>query len=500
MGWKKISVRGKMSAFFLVFFQISILALVMLGYQFNRAMNRMDVQTQDYYHITAFSDAFLMADRELEDMVRRPMHSALRVHAFEEARQEADGYLQKMSAGLTTEETERYLLVTAIRSGYSDYMENADAILTGLRAGERDERHYYRENAVTAAFLHKYTIDLLTHEISSGRAMHARSRNAINSMFYGWIAAFFAMNLAAIFGLFRLCDRAFLRPVRGISDALQSIEAGNFDIPDLETDREDEIARLVAVFNTMKHSTKQLVMTLREKNELEHALHLRVEADARRQQQLELARYAHLKSQVNPHFLFNTLNIISRVARVENAEKTEELIVSLARTFRYSLSSDAPKTTLAREMESIDDYMRLQQIRFGDRVRFAWRVAPGLDPNDMIVVPYTLQPFVENAIVHGLRDTVKGGKLRVTIGRREDALLLRITDNGEGMSRARLEAVRRFDAPQGGEHIGIYNVRYRLKLLSAESRLQIDSWPGYGTCVQILIPQGGLTNEDIGCG
>lgn len=488
----------------MVFFLISVMALGMLGYQFNWAMSLMDMQTQNYYNINAFSEAFLTADRELEAIVRSSINGEIYIQPFKEAQREADYYLEKVSEKLTTDETEQYLLITAVNSGYSYYMENAAVI---LEERQRDENghvkrnaRYYSENAVTAEYIHQYVSQLLATEISEGRRIHLRSKDAINYMFYGWIAMFFVLNLLAIFELFRLCDKAFLHPIREISDALRHIEGGDFDIPDIQTNREDETAQLVAVFNTMKHSTKQLVMTLREKNELEHALHLRMEEAAQRKQQLEIARYAHLKSQVNPHFLFNTLNIISRVARVENAGKTEGLIVSLARTFRYSMNTDAAHTTLAREIECIDDYMMIQQIRFEDRVHFSWRIDSCIDPKKVVVVPYTLQPFVENAILHGLRDTLRDGRIRVTIRRRGICLLILVTDNGSGMSSAQLEAVRRFDAPKGGEHIGIYNVRYRLKLLEAESSLKIYSYPGYGTCVKILIPQGGFLNEDIGCG
>lgn len=492
-GWRRYPIRAKLCCYLLCFLVLSLSTQFVLGHLFNQSMDMVDKQLQDYYNITAFSDAFTSADYELEQIVRRGSGQQDRLRAFAQLRTEADGYLAALTGSLSTRNRERYLLVSAVASSYDAYMEEADAILACLIRGESGElgHRYFGTSSVISDYMQKYIPELLTHEISSGRAMYAESRGRINRLFLGGIAVFAVVHISTVFLLMYLIRQSFFEPVRKIAEAMKHIGEGDFEKPDIPVQEEggDELAQLVTVFNLMKQSTRERVAALREKNELEHELHLQAEESTQIRRQLELARYAKLRSQVKPHFLFNTLNIISRVAREEHAADTERLIVSLARLFRYSLNTDAPYVSLAREIKCVDDYMRIQNIRFGDRLRFSWRIDPQLDPEAVSIVPYTLQPFVENAVLHGLRDTTEDGKIRITLRSSPQGLLVYITDNGRGMGKEQLALLREFIPPKDDSHIGIYNVRCRLLHFRPESRLQIYSYDGYGTCVKMLIPQ-----------
>ena len=490
-GWKRYPIRVKLCCYLLGFLLLTLSALLVLGSLFNRSMDVVDKRLQDYYNITAFSEVFTSADHELEMIIRRGPELRQRLAEFARLRREADGYLARLTDKLSVSERERYLLVNAIASGYTAYMEEADVLLSLLEKGDSGELgyRYFGTSAVISGYIQQYIPGLLMQEISSGRDQYAESRRQVNALCLGGIAAFVAVHILAVFLLMYLLGQTFFEPVQQIVAAMQRLEAGDFDVPDIPAQTEDEMAQLVIVFNTMKRSTAELVAALRDKNELERELHLRAEESAKIRWQLEQARYAKLKSQVNPHFLFNTLNIISRVAREERAPETERLIVSLARLFRYSLETDAPYVTLAREIKCVDDYMRIQDTRFGDRLCFSWRIDPKLDPERMLVVPYTLQPFVENAVIHGLRDTVAGGLLRITLRPCPEGLEVCITDNGRGMDSGQLAQLRAVQPPKDDGHIGVYNVRCRLLHFRPGSRLKIYSYPGCGTCVKIVIPQ-----------
>ena len=109
-----------------------------------------------------------------------------------------------------------------------------------------------------------------------------------------------------------------------------------------------------------------------------------------------------LRSQINPHFLFNTLNVVMYTARQEEAYKTRELLESMSQLFRYSLGSNEMEVTLAREVHIVKEFFKLQKIRFGDRVNLAWNVSPEVLLPETVVPSFVLQPVVENAFKHGI--------------------------------------------------------------------------------------------------
>ena len=130
----------------------------------------------------------------------------------------------------------------------------------------------------------------------------------------------------------------------------------------------------------------------------------------RTKRELEKARYNALQSQINPHFLFNTLNTISRTALFENAPSTVDLIDNLAAVFRYTLKHNED-VTLAEEIQFIREYLTIQQYRFKERLSFS--ILLGEELKEMRIPPLILQPLVENAMIHGLEPKVEGGSIAI---------------------------------------------------------------------------------------
>ena len=151
--------------------------------------------------------------------------------------------------------------------------------------------------------------------------------------------------------------RQIINPLLKLAGAAKRIAANDMYVPDLRVQNRDEIGELVQTFNVMKHSMYQSITTLREKNEIESRLHLEEVQRINAEQMLKTAQMSLLQSQINPHFLFNTLNIISRMAKIEHAPDTEELIRRLANLFRYNLQTASERVTLTRELNIISDYM-----------------------------------------------------------------------------------------------------------------------------------------------
>ena len=156
---------------------------------------------------------------------------------------------------------------------------------------------------------------------------------------------------------------------------------------------------------------------------------------------MEDARLEVLKSQVNPHFLFNTLNMISCMAKIEEAKLTDKMIISLSNLFRYNLRTVEQEVFLEQELEVLDDYIYIQQLRFDNRIQYRKEI---LVDDSMVKIPsFTLQPIVENAFVHGLSNVEQGGEVVLRAWMEDEQLMLTISDNGVGMSKEDAANIRR---------------------------------------------------------
>ena len=207
----------------------------------------------------------------------------------------------------------------------------------------------------------------------------------------------------------------------------------------------------------------------------------RNESKLEEQQRLLMqARLDALASQINPHFLFNTLNSVSSLIRM-NPEQARIMVVRLARIMRRRLRSQDHFTSLGEELDFIDDYLAIETVRFGDKLR----VVKEIDPTaSSIPVPsMLLQPLVENSIRHGLSSKVEGGTITLRARRAGGRLVIEVEDDGVGIPKEELAGVL-------GKGIGVTNVKERLEVLyNQDYRMEIDSQPGRGTRIEIEVPE-----------
>jgi len=192
------------------------------------------------------------------------------------------------------------------------------------------------------------------------------------------------------------------------------------------------------------------------------------------------ARLAALTSQINPHFLFNTLNSVASLIRTD-PDQARVMVVKLSKVLRRLLRKHENFSPLRDELSFIEDYLSIEVVRFGEKLRFEKDV--DADTLDLLVPSMLLQPLVENSIKHGLSSKVEGGTIRIRTHRGESKLQLLVEDDGIGIPEARLATL----LDQG---IGVSNVNERLKVLFAnEYRMWIESQPGRGTRIQIEMPE-----------
>lgn len=213
-----------------------------------------------------------------------------------------------------------------------------------------------------------------------------------------------------------------------------------------------------------------------------------------RQQEME---FKMLASQINPHFLYNTLETIRMKALTAGDKEAATSIKLLGKSMRYVLENTGTSfTTLAEEINHVEEYVKIQQLRFGDRIRYEEKVQEGLDLESCRVLPLLLQPVVENAVVHGLDEREDNGLIVLSVCTKmpndTELLVIDVEDNGCGMSEEELGRLRRdieIRDMSRSKSIGLYNINQRMKLHYGEGyRIHIYSEPGKGTKVRMLIP------------
>lgn len=245
----------------------------------------------------------------------------------------------------------------------------------------------------------------------------------------------------------------------------------------------------------------QQMNTLQERNEMERELHRQKTEALELQNRMERSRMQQLRSQIDPHFLFNTLNVIQQTASTEKGYRTQALIMALSHLLRYSLMSNDEQVPLAREVRIVDEYYSIYHVRFGDRVRMRWCISDSLDLTETMVPSFILQPLVENSFKHGIAPKEEGGTVRIRIAplRAKGLLRISVCDNGLGIEPEKLAQLQEgLASPRDRwEHIGVYNVAARLQLLDKRCRFVIRSRPGFGTAVSIYLPLVEIVEEEF---
>lgn len=366
----------------------------------------------------------------------------------------------------------RYEITWTIRSSYESYCTARDAVLEMEPEGEEYINALYKVYA-RQEYIVRYCGTLVDRVLKESAADYSRASSFYRLLPYLVMGVELAA-LIALLGFLYSSIGAIFNGLGQLAAASHNIEENVFDSPDIEWSREDEMGDLVRAFNKMKHATGQnFAMQKRlHQEELE-----RVELERR----FSAAQFQALKNQLNPHFLFNTLNTIARMAKIEGAPTSEKMTLAVSNLLRYNLRTNDPLVPLAQELKVVDDYMYIQQMRFGDRIRC--RVDCTVD-TAALVPCFLLQPLVENAIQHGLHEVEEGGLICVWVRSSGQRLRIAVADNGTGMAAGRLAEVRRAmkrgDSSMG---IGLCNLEKRITGLYEDGAASVYSRPGGGTVV-----------------
>lgn len=485
----RFTLMGRLVLFLIAFGATLLFQLGVNRYQSQYVLTPMAERTENIHHISRFLKVAEDCMADLNDFRWDYGNAELLMAALEERLQNMDTLLPGMQCSTREVGEDYYLLSAAARTTYGTLAGQLRELEDCLLAGNTEEASqlYYDQALPCGTYLLQYTRQLLERAIIDSSEAYA-ALNALNGQLKRLQAA--TVVVSVVLAAFLVASLvSLLRSVVQMTRASRQISEGMLDIPDV-AEGGDEIGQMAKVFNEMKHSMRQRVELLGEKNEMERELHARETESLELQNLIQREKLQQLRSQINPHFLFNTLNVIMYTAGQEGAAETRRLLGSLSKTFRYVLGSNDAQVPLAREIQIVEAFYSLYHARFADSLVLEWHIPPELPLTEAMVPSFIIQPLVENAFNHGLANKEGGGRVDVYLREEPGMLLIRVADNGVGMSPAVLEELRRHlkDPPETGDHIGLYNVATRLRLQGEQYGLSIRSAPGRGTEVVARAP------------
>ncbi len=264
-----------------------------------------------------------------------------------------------------------------------------------------------------------------------------------------------------------LLSRHLSRPVQALSHAMGEVERGDFSVQ-LQTGREDELGKLSKSFNRM--------VTEYQAN---------LNRSVKRQKELNDTQLRMMQAQLNPHFLYNTLDTMKWLGVTHRVPQVAALATDLATILRAGISQEE-MVTLETELELVERYIAIQSIRFEDR--FTCEISVAEEFQSCLVPKLVLQPLVENAILHGVAD-LSEGYIKLWAGKQDDGLVISVSDNGRGMPADLVEKLNSPDKRIPGGHLGLYNVDSIIRLhFGSEYGITAKSANGQGSCVSVRLP------------
>lgn len=294
--------------------------------------------------------------------------------------------------------------------------------------------------------------------------------------------------LALLMLLFLVIISAFLsnmmtRPIKKLMSNILQVEKGQFEqVEDIAS--RDEIGLLSTRFNRMSHELKRLVTQIQQEEKEKAAAEIRA-----------------LQSQINPHFLYNTLGSVKWIASMQRADAIVEITEALIAMLRYAARAEGAMVSVREELDNLKNYMTIQQVRYYNRIRMD--VMADEELLDQSMPKLILQPLVENAIFHGLAEIEEDGVVTIRVAweaNKSDGFVIEVHDNGVGMDEETYLLIEELISGESnsGSSIGLYNVKRRIELhYGSRYGVEFESIEGKGTAFRIHLPSGERSKGDI---
>ncbi len=450
-------------------------------------INQINNQINDgYYSVGKLKDAATECDKSINEYLRNGNRTNL--SDFNDSALIFRNILLDLEK--TQRDSETLYLLRSINDSFDTYFITCSLACLKYYSNDYTYYTYMYEAQKINEYINKYCDELLQQVMEEGRNV-ARTIHEKHSLLS-------AVNIFAISGSIFLSFIAItyinLRitsPLNQLVVATRKISKGDFDVKVHFHGSQNTIGELIETFNMMARSIKSMMKSMQEKAQTERNLLLEQQKNIEYQQMLSQANFLALQTQINPHFLFNTLNSISRIITLGMYEEAISMIEAMVALLRYNLTDASEPVLLKHELDITQQYLKIQQYRFQNRINVKMDFDPKL-VTKVIVPRFVLQPIVENSIVHGLEPMEDGGCIKIKVRKKGESCVIKIIDNGTGICPEILKEL--LQGNRKSSHItsiGISNTKKRVEIFTGNPEsFRLTSRPGIGTVTTVIVPIG----------
>ena len=485
---QRMSIQTKLLMTFMLTAVLMFVINLMLYSQINHSMRRLDEVYATNASLNELSECLEQTQDDVYEYLNTKSSDSL--ENYYRNTQTLRDMLEQLNA--ENVENDSKILEANIRNMADTYLRYSEETVQAKRG-----RNVEKYNTVYNAALQNYKyVQAAIYRLNDMRFRSNTDnyRLMMKSMKYMEIVCSGIVIAAAVCSLMLLLlmIRTITEPLRALAGSANEVAAGNFDIELPDTDNRDEVGVVQHAFVKMIESIRTYIRQTKESMEKEQKM---MERELLMETHLKDAQLKYLQAQINPHFLFNSLNAGAQLAMMEDAEKTSIFIEKMAEFFRYNVRMNGGRASLEEELTAVDNYVYILNVRFAGDIHFEKMIDPCIENTELPSM--ILQPIVENAVNHGIRNVTWEGWIFLRVERRKDCVMISVRDNGEGMTQTRIAEVLSGKAGQGEKKdstgIAVDNVINRLELFFGEKDLlTIESEGiGKGTEVRIRIPLGG---------
>lgn len=369
--------------------------------------------------------------------------------------------------------TERGIKLKNIANMIDNYIKEANQAVNAKRGRNIEVYTQAYNNTVRQnKYIMSYIEEIMSGDLIDSSEKYEEIRDKEETTVY-FNNIFLAVSISFVMIAIVVFSYEITRPIIKLSAYAKEISYGNFEVHIPPANTSGEIDILYRAFNLMVINIKEYVDEIESKRLLEKSYNQEKLNNLKMQHALKESELLALQSQVNPHFIFNTINIGAKIAMLQGDKRTCNYLENVAEIFRYNLKGLETPTSIRDEINNVEAYMVLLQTRFGDSIKFNKIIFCQEELLDVLVPRMTLQPLIENAYIHGISEYEDGGEIGLEVSDDDDSVYIEVNDNGKGISKEKIQELlsrnksENYKKEKKSGHttgIGVENVLRRLKL------------------------------------
>ncbi|WP_331654621.1 histidine kinase [Anaerosporobacter sp.] len=486
----RITLQTKLLLAFIATTIIILLVNVYMYYNINQMITKLDEIYLSNVSLNELTDSLREVQSSMTDYMNMKTTDAM--EEYYRAEQEFYNRINKLNDVTTNNRLQR--MEKNIRNLSESYLDMTSQTIDAKR-GRNVEKYSIRYKKATELYEYicTYIYGLNNEQLSENVGSYKTMSLALKYTEYVSLSILLLIALCNIV-IITIITKSITKPIRKLAETANQVAEGNLEVQLVEVQTHDEIAVVGKAFNKMVLSLKEYIDQI--KNSMENERQMK-ERELMMETHLKDAQLRYLQAQINPHFLFNTLNAGAQLAMMEEADRTYEYVQNVADFFRYNVRKNNETVTLEEEIESVDNYIYILNVRFSGDICYEKRIKEEMKEQlSRIQIPsMILQPLVENSVNYGIRNIDWQGLIALSVYEKNGYVCISVKDNGIGISEDMIckimnSQLKESDVSKDSNGVGLNNVISRLRLFFNEEEVFeiLSDGENQGTEVIIRIP------------